>query len=94
MSSQVFVDPHKLEELIKRLNSHTTDMVSKQKSMNGYIKNLQSSWNDVQYKSFVEQYNEFNKRVEIALKESETVLIPHLRNLKKLAEEYKNLKRG
>lgn len=91
--AQLNVDPQKVEELIKRLHKHTQDTQNQQKQLKGYLTNMQQQWNDAHYKSFVEQFNEFDKAVNKALQLSETVLLPNLKNVKKYAEDYKNMGR-
>ena len=87
------VDPSRVEDLIKRLHSHTTNLQSSQKQMKSYLKQMEQSWNDPHYKAFVEQFEEFDKLVNKAQQLSETVLLPNLKNVKKFAEEYKKLGR-
>jgi uncharacterized protein YukE len=89
--AQLNVDPQKVEDLIKRLNSYTQETITKQKQLNGFLINMQQQWNDAHYKAFVEQFNEFDKAVHKAMQLSETVLLPNLKNVKKYAEDYKNM---
>ena len=91
--AQMNVDPQRVEELIKRLHTHTTDLQSKQKQIKSYLKQMESYWNDAHYKAFVEQFEEFDKMVHKAHQLSESVLLPNLKNVKKFAEEYKKLGR-
>jgi len=90
---QMNVNPQRVEELMKRLLSITNDMQSKQKQLKVHIQNLEHYWNDHHYKSFTEQYGEFDKILQKALQYSETILIPNLKNIKKFADEYENLGR-
>lgn len=91
--AQMNVDPQKVEELIKRLNQHTQSTLNAQKQLKGYLTQMQQFWNDAHYSAFVEQFSEFDKAIMNGIKLSETVLIPNLKNVKKFAEEYKNMKR-
>ena len=88
---QMNVDPQKVEELIKRLHAHTQNTLSAQKQLKGYLTQMQQYWNDAHYKGFVEQFNEFDKSILKSIQLSETVLLPNLKNVKKFAEEYKNM---
>jgi len=89
--AQLNINPEKVDELIKRLNAHTNDVESKQKQLKGYLEQMQSSWNDAHYHAFKEQFEEFNKLILKATHLSSTVLLPNLKNVKKFAEEYKNM---
>lgn len=89
--AQLNVDPQKVEELIKRLHQHTQDTLYKQKQLKGFLQNLQQSWNDAHYNAFNEQFGEFDKAIQKALQLSETILLPQLKNVKKFAEDYKNM---
>jgi uncharacterized protein YukE len=91
--AQLNVDPQKVEELTKRLQKHTQDTLYQQKQLKGYLQNLQQSWNDAHYKAFNEQFGEFDKAIQKALQISETLLLPQLKNVKKFAEDYKNMGR-
>ena len=86
-------DPQKVEELIKRLSIFTNETTDKQKQVKGFINNLQSSWNDAHYNVLIQQYQEFEKKIMNALQEAQTLIIPNLKNVKKVAEDYKNLGR-
>ena len=88
--AQMNADPQKVEELIKRLTSFTNETMDKQKQLKGFINNLQSSWNDAHYKVLLQQYNEVEKKIMNALQEAQTLMIPNLKNVKKVAEDYKN----
>ena len=85
------VDPQKVEELIKRLNQHTQSTLNAQKQLKGYLTSMQQHWNDAHYSAFKEQFEEFDKMVLNAIRLSESVLLPNLKNVKKYAEEYKNM---
>lgn len=89
--AQLNVDPQKVEELIRRLHKHTQDTLHQQKQLKGYLQNLQQSWNDAHYKAFNEQFQEFDRAMQKAFQLSETVLLPNLKNVKKFADEYKNM---
>lgn len=91
--AQMNADPQKVEELIKRLTSFTNETTDKQKQVKGFINNLQSSWNDAHYNVLIQQYQEFEKKIMNALQEAQTLIIPNLKNVKKVAEDYKNLGR-
>jgi uncharacterized protein YukE len=91
--AQLNVDPQKVEELMKRLHKHTQDTLNQQKQLKGYLQNLQQNWNDAHYKAFTEQFGEFDKAIQKALQLSETILLPQLKNVKKFAEDYKNMGR-
>ncbi len=86
-------DPQRVEELIKRLTSFTNETVDKQKQIKGYINNLSNSWNDGHYNVLLQQYQDFEKKMMNALLEAQTLMIPNLKNVKKVAEDYKNLGR-
>jgi uncharacterized protein YukE len=91
--AQLNVDPQKVDELIKRLNKHTQDTIYQQKQLKGFLQTLEQSWNDGHYKSFNEQFIEFDHAIQRAMQLSETVLLPQLKNVKKYAEDYKNMGR-
>ena len=89
--AQLNVDPQKVEELIRRLDMHTQDTLNKQRQLKGFLQDLQQSWNDAHYNAFNEQFGEFDKAIQKALQLSETILLPQLKNVKKFAEDYKNM---
>jgi uncharacterized protein YukE len=89
--SKLNVDPQKVGELISRLNKHTQDTIYQQKNLKNFLTNLQQEWDDAHYKAFVEQFQEFDRAILKALQLSETVLLPNLKNVKKFAEDYKNM---
>ena len=91
--SQLNVNPEKVDQLIKRLHQHTIELDQKQKSMKSHLTQLQTSWNDVHYQTFVQQFDEFDKLIKNAIRQSETILLPNLTQVKKLAEDYKNMGR-
>jgi uncharacterized protein YukE len=88
--SQKNADPQKVEELIKRLHSITEETIKKQKQLKNYVKDLESHWNDHHYKAFAQQFQEFDQKLIRTIEESRTVMLPNLKNVKKLAEDYKN----
>ena len=89
--SQLNVNPERVDQLIKRMNQHTIDIQQKQKAMKSFLTQMQMQWNDVHYQTFVQQFDEFDKMMIKAIHLSEITLIPHLKNVKRLAEDYKNL---
>jgi hypothetical protein len=89
--AQKNADPRKVEELIKKLGQHTNDTIEKQKRLKHFITNLESSWNDTHYKTLMLQFQEFDKKIMNALSDSENLIIPNLKNVKKAAEQYINL---
>jgi uncharacterized protein YukE len=91
--AQLNVNPEKVKELISRLNIHTNELQTKQKAIKAYLKGMEQFWNDNHYKAFNEQFAEFDKLVNNAVKLSETVLLPNLKNVQKFAEDYKNIGR-
>lgn len=91
--AQLNVNPERVKELISRLNSHTNELQIKQKTIKAFLKSMEQTWNDNHYKAFCEQFEEFDKLVNNAIKLSETVLLPNLKNVHKFAEDYKNMGR-
>ena len=91
--AQMNADPSKVEELIRKLSGFAEETVNKQKQLKGMISNMQSSWNDAHYNALVQQFQEFDKKIMQSLQEAQTVIIPNLKNVKKVAEDYKNLGR-
>ncbi len=91
--SKMNVNPQKVEELIKRLQKHTQDTMYQHKQLKSFLINLQQEWDDAHYHAFMQQYNEFEIAMQKALYLSENVLLPNLKNVKKFAEDYKNLGR-
>jgi|GEM_PF-4790152 uncharacterized protein YukE len=89
--SKLFVDPQKIDELILRMNTYTTEAETKQKQMKSYLVNLKTSWDDNHYKAFMQQYDEFDKLMHKAIEMSKVLLLPNLKNVKKYAEDYKNM---
>jgi uncharacterized protein YukE len=89
--TQLNVDPMKVGELIQKLKQHTQETLERQKSLRGFVGDLENSWNDAHYKSFREQFNEFDKQVQMAVRSSEELLLPQLQNVKKFAEDYRNM---
>jgi uncharacterized protein YukE len=87
---QMNIVPEKVEELIRRFNQHTQNTINSQRQLKGNINQLQQFWNDSNYKSVVEQFNEFDKMISKAIQLSETVIIPNLKNIKRLQENLKN----
>ena len=91
--AKMFVEPEMVQQLIKRMDRHTSETQRQQKQLKGFIKNMQQQWNDAHYKAFTEQFAEFDKMMTKAMQMSETILIPNLKNVKKYADEYKNMGR-
>lgn len=91
--AQLNVDPQKVDELLKRLNQQMQEYKMKHGSLKGFLKSMETRWNDVHYKTFMENFKEFDKAFQKAIHLSETVLIPNLKNVKKYAEEYQRLGR-
>jgi len=57
--------------------------------MKGYLNNtVPQFWKDAHYKALMEIYDDFSKKIQRTLIDADQVIIPHLRNVKKAAEEY------
>jgi len=89
--SQLFVNPDKVEELIRRIDQHTKTIAEHQRNLKGYVNQMKTYWNDKNYAAFLDQFQEFDRLMQAPIKQSEQILIPNLKNVKKLAEDYKNL---
>lgn len=89
--AQMHVDPSKVEELIKRFNTLLEETTYKEKQLKSFISNLQQNWNDAHYNAFLQQFQEFEQKFMRTIDEARTVIIPNLKNVQKLAEDYKNM---
>ena len=88
---QLFVNPEKVEELIRRIDQHTKNMAEHQRNLKGYVNQMKTYWSDSNYNAFLDQFNEFDRLMQAPIKQSEQILIPNLKNVKRLAEDYKRL---
>lgn len=89
MANQIHVDPVKVDEVIRKMVQMVTDIREKEKNMKSYLSTSVSQyWRDAHYKAMMEMYEEFSKNIQRKLIDAEQVIIPHLRNVKKAAEEY------
>lgn len=86
------INVEKVDELIRRFNQHNEEIKSKQAQINSYLNQIQDSWNDSQYLAFKQQFEEYHKLILQANEMADTLLLPNLKNIKKFADSYKNLR--
>ena len=90
--AQIHVNPEKVDELIRRFNQHNEEFKIRQNQLKAYLNQMQQFWNDNHYQAFKQQFEEYNKLIIKANEMADTILLPNLKNIKKFAENYKNLK--
>ena len=89
MAQQIFVDPIKVDEVIRKMTQLVTDIREREKNMNSYLsQSVPQFWKDNHYKALMQIYEDFSKTIQRKLNEADQVIIPHLRNVKKAAETY------
>jgi len=87
------VDPQRVDDLMRRFHQLNSDMLLKENQMNQHVNQIKDSWNDSHYMAFKQQFDDYHKMIVKAAELADTVLIPNLKNIKRFAEDYKNLKR-
>jgi uncharacterized protein YukE len=90
--AQINVNPDKVDELIRRFYQHNDEIKNRQAQMNAYLTQMQHYWNDSHYQAFKQQFEEYHKLILKANEMAESLLLPNLKNIKKFAESYKNLR--
>lgn len=89
MEQQIFVDPQKVDEIIRKMIQLITDIREREKNMNSFLtQNVPQFWKDSHYKALMEIYEDFSKNIQRKLNEADQIIIPHLKNVKKAAEAY------
>jgi len=87
--AQMFVDPQKLAEFIRLMDSFSKTAKDGDKKVKQKMNQLKQNWKDNHYKAFEEQYNDFEKMYLKSLQMLDEVILPNLKNVHKLAEAYK-----
>ena len=89
MAQQIYVDPAKMDEIIRKMTQLITDIREKEKTMNSYLsQSVPQFWKDAHYKAMMEIYEDFSKNIQRKLNDADQIIIPHLKNVKKAAETY------
>ena len=91
MAQRANVESARVAALINKFNQHKSELEYKHKSLLAYFKGIQNYWNDHHYQSTAQYFEEYDKAIRQAIKMADEIMLPHLKNVKKFAEDYEKM---
>jgi len=91
MVQRANIESARVDQLIKKFQQHNKEFEYKQRSIINYFKQLQTHWNDHHYQATSQYFEEYDKAIKQGIKMAEEIIMPHLKNVKKFAEDYERL---